>query len=275
MSRSPCTRLWTRVPTGTGPGDGKPAQEAKRDLEPPGGPAPRGRPALYRRFGQGRRASAATRAEIVSLTQELFDALTRGDAAVWQRLLVDDAIVVDEFARLQDKREAVRVVTPLPRGFSGSIALLHPQVRQFGDAAIIECEADEKESVFDQRLAVRYRFVATWVRRGGAWRLATMADVTVPTEPPELAVPGLRLDDYPGTYRYGLDRAWIVRRSGDHLVCLRRTGGREETLRPVAVDVFSEGSDEKNLLVFQRDTSGRVVRLVERRKYNDLTLKRE
>jgi hypothetical protein len=224
---------------------------------------------------RGDEPPAATREEIISLTRELLDAIAVGKAEVWERLLADDAIIVDEFGRLQDKREAVKAVTPLPSGFVGSIALLNPHVRQWGDTAVIECEADEKESVFEQRLAVLYRFTATWIRRGGAWKLATMLDVTVPTEPPDLLVPGLRLDDYPGTYRYGPDRAWVVLRRGDRLVYVRRAGAKEEAMRPVAPDVFSEGSDEKNLFVFQRDASGRVVRLVERRKYNDLTLKRE
>jgi hypothetical protein len=35
------------------------------------------------------------------------------------------------------------------------------------------------------------------------------------------------------------------------------------------------GDDEKNLLIFRRDASGRVVELIERRKFNDLRLKRE
>lgn len=224
---------------------------------------------------RGDEPPAATREEVISLSRELMDAIAPGKAEVWERLLADDAIVVDEFGRRQDKRQAVRDLKPLPNGLSGSIALRDPQVRLWGDTAVIDCEAYEQESVFGQRLVVRYRFLATWIRRGGAWRLAAMQDVTVPTEPPALAVPGLRLDDYPGTYRYAPDRAWVVRRTGDGLRYSRRAGGKEEALRPVAVDVFSDGSDEKNLIVFQRDAGGRVARLVERRKYNDLHMTRE
>jgi hypothetical protein len=40
------------------------------------------------------------------------------------------------------------------------------------------------------------------------------------------------------------------------------------------MDGFTEGSDEKNLIIFRRDGSGRVERLIERRKYNDLHMDR-
>lgn len=219
--------------------------------------------------------TAATRDEIVSLTRELMDAIAPGKAEVWDRLLAPDAVIVDEFGRRQDRRDAVAGLKPLPAGLTGSIELRDPRVLVWGDTAVIDCEAYEKETVFGQRLAVRYRLLATWVRREGAWRLAAMQDVTVPTEPPALPVRRLRLDDYPGTYRYGPDRAWIVRRSGDGLVYSRRKGGKDEALRPVAIDVFTEGSDEKNLVVFLRDSAGRVQALVERRKYNDLRMDRE
>jgi len=35
-----------------------------------------------------------------------------------------------------------------------------------------------------------------------------------------------------------------------------------------------EDNDERNLLIFRRDASGRVKALIERRKFNDLVLSR-
>jgi hypothetical protein len=35
------------------------------------------------------------------------------------------------------------------------------------------------------------------------------------------------------------------------------------------------GDDERNILVFRRDDAGKIVELIERRKFNDLHLKRE
>jgi hypothetical protein len=219
-------------------------------------------------------APAPVREELLSLTRGILDAIALGKADVWERLLAEDAIIIDEFGRKQGKREAVEGLKPLPEGLSGSIELRDARVRAFGDAALVDGELYERETVFGQELVVRYVMLATWVRRGGAWKLAGMEDVTLPTDPPALAVRGLRLDDYPGTYRYGPGRTFTVRRHGDALAVSSGASGKERPLRPVAKDVFSEGSDEKNLLVFQRDGKGRVNGLVERRKYNDLRMSR-
>lgn len=43
----------------------------------------------------------------------------------------------------------------------------------------------------------------------------------------------------------------------------------------VAKDVYTGGGDEKNLLIFRRDEAGKLVELIERRKYSDLHMKQE
>lgn len=67
-----------------------------------------------------------------------MDAIAPGKAEVWERILAEDAIVVDEFGRRQDKRGLVKELRPLPAGFSGSIEVRNPTVRQYGDAAVVQ-----------------------------------------------------------------------------------------------------------------------------------------
>ncbi|HJU26602.1 MAG TPA: nuclear transport factor 2 family protein [Rhodanobacteraceae bacterium] len=220
-------------------------------------------------------APAQLRTEIVSLSQQLMDAVTYGRKDVWQRILADDAVIVDEFGRRQGKKEIVDSLRPLPPGFSGSIEIRDPRVNVYGDTAVVECEEYERETVFGQKLVVRYIDINTFVRRNGEWKLVAMEDVTLPTPPPKLAVAGLRLADYAGTYRYGPDRAWTFSTQGDRLSYVTRAGRPPIAAEPVAKDVFMEDNDERNLLVFRRDDSGRVVALIERRKFNDLKLDRE
>ena len=203
-------------------------------------------------------APAPLRTQIVALTQQLMDAVGDGKAEVWQRVLTDDALITDEFGRRQDKAEAVKSIRPFPAGFSGSIEIRDPHVRVYGDAVVAD-----------------YISTATFVRRDGAWKLAGMLDVTLPTQSPMLSVRDLPLADYPGTYRYGSDRAFIVERDGNKLVFRTKAGRPTIALDPIAKDVFMGGDDEKNLLVFRRDDSGHVVELIERRKFNDLHLKRD
>ncbi|MDR3388707.1 MAG: DUF4440 domain-containing protein [Rudaea sp.] len=218
-------------------------------------------------------APAPVKKEIVALTQQLMDAIGDGKPEVWQRALTEDALITDEFGRRQDKTEAVKSIRPLPAGFSGSIEVRDPHVRAHGDTVVIDFEGYEQETVFGQKLVVRYLFTATYVRRDGTWKLAGMLDVTLPTQPPMLKVRDMPLADYPGTYRYGPDRAFLIERNGDKLVFRTKAGGPAIALDPIARDVFMGGDDERNLLVFRRDESGHVTELIERRKFNDLHLK--
>jgi hypothetical protein len=102
-----------------------------------------------------------------------------------------------------------------------------------------------------------------------------MMDVTLPTPPPRLDVHDVSIADYPGTYRYGPERAFLVATENGKLVYRTKAGRPPNALDPIAKDVFMGGDDEKNLLIFRRDDAGKIVELIERRKYNDLHMKRE
>jgi hypothetical protein len=219
-------------------------------------------------------APAQLRDHIVALSQQLMDALGEGRKDVWQRMVADDAVIVDEFGRRQSKRDIIDSLRPFPPGFSGSIEIRDPRVNTYGDTAVIECEEYERETVFGQKFVVRYIAINTFVRRNGEWKLVAMEDVTLPTPPPKLAVTGLRLSDYAGTYRYGPDRAWTFSVHGGQLSYTTKPGRTAVAAEPIAKDVFMEDNDERNLLIFRRDASGRVVALIERRKFNDLKLDR-
>lgn len=224
---------------------------------------------------QAEQASTADLKELAAITQSLMDALANGKKEVWDAALAGDAVVIDEFGRTQQRKEAVDGITGLPPGLSGEIKLLNPQARTYGDAAVFTADADEYETVFGQKLHILYRMTNTFVRQDGRWKLAAMHTVTVPTTPPALDVAGLKLDDYPGVYRYAPERAFTVASDGRALSFTTRPGRPATRLLPLARDAFMDDGVEKNLFLFRRDASGRVVELIERRKFNDLSLKRE
>lgn len=223
----------------------------------------------------GEPASPAIRKTITVLSQQLMDALPVGAKPVWQHIVDDDALVIDEFGRRQTKADIVASLHPFPTGFSGSIEIRNAQVNLYDDTAVIVCEEYERETVFGQKFAVRYIGTNTFVRRQGQWKLLAMATVTLPTTPPKLQVAGLPMRDYPGVYRYGPGHAWTVALDADVLSYTTKPTGPAIALEPIAKDVFMEGNDEKNLLIFRRDASGQVVAMIERRKFNDLELVRE
>lgn len=218
---------------------------------------------------------AEVQTKLVALTQALMDALIPGNADVWQRTLADNAVVIDEFGRIQNKKEAVDSVHPFPQGLSGSIEIRDAKAHVHGDTAVLAGEMYEKESVFGQQLVVRYIFANTFVRDGADWKLLAASDVTLPTEPPKLAVAGLVLGDYSGTYAYGPKRAFSVAVENGALFYTTKPGGPHTTLDAIGKDIFMSGGDERNLVIFRRDAAGHVDELIERRKFNDLHMKRD
>jgi len=220
-------------------------------------------------------ATPAVRDAAVRLSQQLFDALATGDAALWTRAMADDGVIIDEFGRRQDKTEFLKGLRPLPSGFSGSIENRMPAVREYGTTVVLDCENFEQESVLGQQLVVRYRSTMTFVRDDGALKLVSLHSVTVPTPPPLLVVVGLPLNDYPGTYRWGPDRAHVVAFEAGGLVYRTRADGPPTVLDAIARDVFMDAGEERNLYIFRRGADGRVTELLERRKFNDLRMTRE
>lgn len=215
------------------------------------------------------------RGELLQITQALVDAIPLGDRDPWKRLLTEDAVIIDEFGRVAHKADMIASLHPFPPGLAGSIELRDAHVQQYGNTALMQVEQYERETVFGQKLVVRYQTLLTFVRQSGGWKLAGYEDVTIPTAPPELSVAGLVPGDYTGTYRYAPERAWTVTDRDGVLSYVTHPGGRPNVLHPIARDVFMGSDDERNLLIFRRDDHGRVDALIERRKFNDLRLVRD
>ena len=219
-------------------------------------------------------ALPALQEELLHITQALVDAIPKGDQAVWQQALTEDAVIIDEFGRIQHKQDAVASLHPFPVGFAGSIELRDAHTQQYGDAAILQVEQYERETVFGQHFVVRYQSLLSFVKQDGAWKLAGYEDVTIPTTPPKLVVSGLMPDDYIGSYRYAPDRVWTVSVRDGVLGYVTKPGRPPNILQPIAKDVFMGSDDERNLLIFRRDAHDKVDTLIERRKFNDLRLTR-
>jgi ketosteroid isomerase-like protein len=220
-------------------------------------------------------APATLTRQLVASTQALVDAIPKGDKATWQRLLADDAVLVDEFGRVTHKADTIASLHPFPEGFSGSIELREPHVTQHGNTATLQVEEYEQETVFGQKLTVRYQALLTYVKEGDDWKVVGYADVTLPTEPPKLLVTNVHREDYVGTYRYAPTRAWTVVNKGGELSYTTRADGTPNVLQPLGGDVFMGSDDERNLLIFRRGANGKVDKVIERRKFNDLSLVRD
>src|ERR1700759_2428321 len=86
-------------------------------------------------------ATPAMAAEDVSAllqrqTQELFDAVSNGDASVWNKYLDADAVITDEAGGVTDKTDTVAQVVPLPKGISGTITIVNWHLHRHGNTAV-------------------------------------------------------------------------------------------------------------------------------------------
>ncbi len=205
------------------------------------------------------------------LAQRLMDAVTRGDAEVWRRYLSDRAVYVTEAGERADKAELVKELRPLPPGLGGSLTVKDPHVEAFGNTAVIVFDAFEQEQVYGQSIEVTYRTTGTWHRERGRWRMIASQTVVVAKDPPPLPTDTTKLADYAGTYELVPDRRYRVERRGDSLVG-GREGGELATLIPVGDNVFADaGSNLGIIRIFVRGHDGSVERMVQRRKFADIS----
>ena len=108
-----------------------------------------------------------TQDELVRRTQELFEAVAPGNAEPFKKYFAEDAMFFDEKGRSMDKAALVKDVQPLPKGYSGTIKLVHPKSHIEGNIAILSYDLDETETIFGQNMTARYHETDTWMRRGG------------------------------------------------------------------------------------------------------------
>lgn len=143
-------------------------------------------------------------------TQALLDAITHGDAAVWQRLLADEAVVTDESGTVNDKTTIVKSIAPLPARISGDIKVRDFEAHVHGDVAVATYVSDEHESFFDAQLHCQYRSTDTWRRDGGDWRLIASQVLAVRTDPPAIKLDPAEAAKLAGSYALAPDRKMVI-----------------------------------------------------------------
>jgi Domain of unknown function (DUF4440) len=143
--------------------------------------------------------NASVAAESVSwfqgTEQTLMNAIAVGDRAPWERVMDPRAIITTEEGEVISRAEFLKNLRPLPAGLEGGIEVKGLTVEDFGSAAVVRYLADEWETVFGQRITVKYRTTDTFRRAGSTWKLVASHVSVVTSDPPAQAVDK---DDWPG-----------------------------------------------------------------------------
>ena len=117
-------------------------------------------------------------------TQEMFDAISAGNAAVWDRYLDPDVKYTDENGAVMTKKGLVDGTKPLPTGVSGTIRVTDFRAAFHGDVAVTTHVEDENESYHGHALHCQYRTTDTWVKTPAGCRLIAGQVLALRTLPP-------------------------------------------------------------------------------------------
>jgi hypothetical protein len=213
-----------------------------------------------------------TQEELVRRTQELFDAVVPGNQEPWKKYYADDCLFADEKGRQMDKTKLVADISPLPKGYSGTIKVVNPASRIIGDTAILSYDCDETETVFGQHLTARYHGTDTWLRRNGTWQIIASQAMRYYEDPATGRADLGKFPEFSGTYELAERQTRKVFVEGESLFVERKE--KREQLFPESADIFFRKGVEGRIL-FRLGSDGKIDALIDRRNNEDIVWKKK
>ena len=202
-------------------------------------------------------------------TQALMNAVTDGDARVWDRYLDDNALYLNEDGTRKTKADLLKEITPLPKGISGSIEVSAFEVQLHGDTAIATHNDLESETYFGHQLKAEYRTTDTWMRTAQGWKLVASQVHAQLIDPPAIHLAPAKLEEYAGVYRLNDEITYTIRTQGDGLTG-ERSGRPAQALSVEAADVMFVAGQPRSRKIFLRSADGRISGFVDRREGRDI-----
>ena len=208
-----------------------------------------------------------TQEDLVQRTQQLYDSLVSGDKTPWKKYFADDCTFSDEKGRTFDKTKLIANITPLPKGYSGTIKLDSVISRIIGETAVLSYDANEIETIFGQNLRARYHVTDTWLRRNGEWQIIASQAHRYYEDPAVGKADEKKFPDYVGGYELAPDQTRKVAAENGRLFVERN--GKKEELLPEACDIFFRRNVEGRIL-FRYGADRKVDALIDRRNNEDV-----
>jgi len=203
-------------------------------------------------------------------TQDLFDAVSNGNRAIWRNYLDSKATITDENGDVYDKEGMVKSIRALPAGVSGTIKVIDFKLTEHGSTAVTTYVCDEHENYHGQQLHCQYRNTDTWIKTKNGWRLLAEQVIALRTDPPAIELPADVLAGYAGKYVEAPDVTYEIRVRDGKLEG-QRNGRAAEPLKVEAKDVLFTPGSPRYRKIFRRDEKGNVTSFVERREAWDIT----
>ena len=141
-------------------------------------------------------AHADDRALITHQRQEMSDALTGGDVAVWDKYVDPGFIFAEEDGSYKGKAEALKEVRPLPKGLGGSIHVELLSYHEEDGIAVALFRQVETENYYAQTIHANYLTLTTWRKKAAGWKEIAEQVLAEKTDPPAVALPAAQLAQY-------------------------------------------------------------------------------
>jgi len=211
----------------------------------------------------------STERELRQNTKALLDAIAPGDVGVWNRLLEDDALQVDENDVVRNKSQVLADLKPLGPGLRGHLDIDDFRVTRRGEVAVVTHEDDEYLDYHGQIIRSRFRMTDTWIHTSKGWRELGSQVLAVLQDPPAQALDTAVLCGYAGQYKMANEIIASVRCERDGLV-VEREGRPARRFKAELADVFFEPGEPRTRRIFLRDRLGRITGFVDRREARDI-----
>lgn len=212
--------------------------------------------------------------QLKQATQELLDAIAVGKKEVWEKYLADGSLNTDEEGRVLTKDELLKELAPLPKGYVGSIKMGEPKVLVEDNVIVLTHLDREDLDLYGQKIVTYFRSTDTWTKQNdGQWRRVATQITVIPNERKPAKIGPKTLTAYVGQYEIAPGVIYTITREGDQLVG-QRTGRAKEELLPLCGDIFYKKGVWRGEKVFERDSTGKVVKMLDRRDNNDLVWKK-
>lgn len=209
--------------------------------------------------------------DILQKEQQLMDAVAVGGKAVWEKHLAEDCIIATEDGSTTTKQKMIEELSPLPKGYIGSIRVIEPKFKLYGSTAVISFINDEHLELFGQKLHTQYRQSDTWMKIKGEWKMVAMQLFEIPKNPPPVAIAESVLKQYEGTYEMSAERKCRVYVENGRLFV--KKGDREpQELFAETENVFFRKGDGRVNVIFIKNAAG-VYQMIERREGEDVVWK--
>jgi hypothetical protein len=207
--------------------------------------------------------------ELKRLEDEWLNSYLRGDKQAFDRIVADEFTRTDESANFASKAEEKALIQVPVASVKASLTNEDMQVRVYGNAAIVTGRIVSK---VQDNLSFQSRFTDTFIKRGGRWLVVARHYSRIPTERKAVTLDSKIYDAYIGRYEIAPNVVFSVTKEEDKLMSQTTGQPKMELLPESEIEFFLKGFSAQ--LVFVRDESGRVTKLIINQEGQRVTAKK-